>query len=109
MAILKTIITGTTAAPSEANHIADLFTIGFDILRIAVTIADSTDSYASAHKSHLIYNWGDNDCYIAFDEVATTSKYLLAANSFLSWDGEATALHAITASGTTNVACLGLT
>lgn len=108
MAIVKKITDGTGSDADDVNWAADLFTEGKDILRIYVTSADKTDAYSTSFMSHLLYNFGSTDCYVAFDESATTSKYLIPAATLVSFDGQFTTLHAITSSGTTYLACLGL-
>lgn len=106
MANLKKWVSGPVPE-SDLNAMQDLFS-NFDILRISVSGVSASDTYSTPHKSHLIYNFGTTDCYINFDAAATTGKLLIEAKTMKAIDGSFTALHAITAAGTTSVACLGL-
>ena len=98
---------GNKLDATPVNELDNIYT-AFDILRIAVTDSDANDDYASGHQSHLIFNFGTTDCYINFEAAATTSTLILEAKTMLAVDGVFTSLHAITAAGTTSVACLGL-
>jgi len=75
---------------------------------LAVTSTTGSVSYSAERSSHLIKNIGTTTCYINFDTAATTSDWKLKQGEILSINGNATAIHAITSSGTTTLRILGM-
>jgi len=75
---------------------------------LSVTSTTGSVSYSAEQKTHIIKNIGTTTCYINFDAAATTSDWKLKGGETLSINGNATAIHAITSSGTTTLRIMGM-
>lgn len=74
---------------------------------LSVSNSSSSVSYSEAMKDHLIKNIGTVNCYINIDAAATTDHFLLKPMETIRIKGSGTAVHAITASGTTIIRIIG--
>tara|TARA_R100001244_G_C5162805_1_gene131148 strand:+ start:1318 stop:1659 length:342 start_codon:yes stop_codon:yes gene_type:complete len=80
----------------------------FEQTTLAVTSVTGSVSFAQEMDTILIKNTGSTTCFINLDSAATTSDYTLYAGGTLSIDTNVTAVHAITASGTTDINMIGM-
>lgn len=105
-----TFVNTTTAEAPEVNEnlaiIQGVYT-AFEQETLSVTTTSASVSYSEEMDTHLIKNIGSTTCYINFDATATTSDYELLPGKALAIDTNATAIHAITASGTTTLRIIG--
>lgn len=91
----------------------DVNRVGFNIFDVfeqqtlSVTSTTGSVSFSQEMDTVLIKNIGSTLCYVNFDAAATTSSWDLSPNDTLSVDTNVTAVHAITASGTTTLRIIG--
>lgn len=78
----------------------------FEQATLSVTTTTGSVSFSQEMDTVLIKNLGGT-CYINFDAAATTSSYELSASDTLAVDTNVTAIHAITATGTTTLRIIG--
>jgi len=74
---------------------------------LSVTTSTGSVSYSAERDFHIIQNIGSVACFVNFDEAATTSDYKIEAYSEAVFETNATAIHAITSSGTTTLRIIG--
>lgn len=82
----------------------------FDVFEqetLSVTTTTGSVSFSQEMDTVLIKNIGGTTCYINFDAASTTSSWELAGGDTLAIDTNVTAVHAITASGTTTLRIIG--
>ena len=79
----------------------------FEQETLSVNTTSSSQSYSEEKDSHIIKNIGSVACYINLDAAATTGDWKLNPSDFVILNGQATAIHAITASGTTTLRIIG--
>ena len=84
----------------------NVFTV-FEQETLSVSNSTSSVSFSQEMDTVLIKNIGSTLCYVNFDAAATTNSFDLAAGDTLSIDTNITAVHAITASGTTTLRIIG--
>jgi len=78
-------------------------------LKISVTGADSSDSFANQMLAVLFYNNGPYDVHYNRDAVATTSNFMIRRKSWFTADIPLTTPHFICAAGqTATVYCYGV-
>jgi len=75
---------------------------------LSVSNSSSSVSYSAEYKSHIIKNLGTQTIYINLATAATTSDWKLRPGETLKINGNATAIHAITSSGTATMRALGI-
>ena len=84
----------------------NVFTV-FEQETLSVSTSTASVSFSQEMDTVLIKNIGSTLCYVNFDAAATTSSWDLSPNDTLAIDTNVTAVHAITASGTTTLRIIG--
>jgi len=79
-----------------------------EIKQLTAGTTEGSVNYSSEKKCHIIRNYGSNNAYITFDTTATTNDLEIAAGETRTIYGAATSIHAITASGSTDLRIIGL-
>jgi len=97
---------GDVLYAADVNKLSSVYD-NFEQETLAVTTVSASASYSATRKTHLIKNIGTTTCYVNFDTTATTSDWKIIGGGTLSIDGDADAIHAITASGTTTLVIIG--
>lgn len=78
-------------------------------VKVSVTAADSTATFAQKVRSFVIINDGVNSVHINLDAAATTNHFKIPAKSWLMLDVPVTVLHFICATAeTATVYCWGV-